>query len=256
MTRGKIIFIQNDLQVYFTCEFNGDMHPDMHGEDILDSFQNGVFETYQGYKAFVEKFNRKFFCYEDELIKDAIRYSDQIIDITNNWTDYLYIINESSSEWNIVTKEKRITLPSRSLGIAHYQKIIDTLVRDNRGYLKKSDVLSQEEFVNIINRLREASDLQEQVNRIFRNSRENLENDFGNAAALQISHESTVVFLLKKVLCDKYDYIEYFIYELDYGRKYESGMITDENGQAIDIYTPELLYDFILDSGITCQEEV
>lgn len=172
------------------------MHPDMHGKDILDSFQEGVFENYQGYEAFVRKFNRKFFGYKDELMKDA------------------------------------------------------------RGYLKKSDVLSQEEFVDIIDRLREASDLQEQVNRIFRNSRENLENDFGNAAALQISHESTVVFLLKKVLCDKYDYIEYFIYELDYGRKYESGMITDENGQDIDIHTPELLYDFILDSGIIYQEEV
>jgi len=256
MTRGKIFFIQNDLQVYATCEFNGDMHPDMHGKDILDSFQNGVFETYQGYEAFVGKFNRKFFGYEDELMKDARGYIDRIIDITNNWTDYLYIINGSSSKWNIVTKENKITLPPRSLGIAHYQKIIDILVRDNRGYLKKSDVLSQEEFVDIINRLREASDLQEQVNRIFRNSRENLENDFGNAAALQISHESTVVFLLKKVLCDKYDHIEYFIYELDYGRKYESGMITDENGQDIDIHTPELLYDFILDSGITYQEEV
>ena len=253
MTRGKIFFIQNDLQVYATCEFNGDMHPDMHGEDILDSFQNGVFETYQGYEAFVGKFNRTFFGYEDELIKDAIGYSDRIIDITNNWTDYLYIINQSSSKWNIVTKVNKITLPPRSLGIAHYQKIIDIPVRDNRGYLKKLDVLSQEEFVDIINRLREASDLQEQVNKIFRNSREN---DFYNAAALQISHESTVVFLLKKVLCDKYDYIEYFIYELDYGRKYESGMITDENGQDIDIHTPELLYDFILDNGITCQEEV
>lgn len=256
MTRGKIFFIQNDWQVYATCEFNGDMHPDMHGEDILDSFQNGVFETYHGHEAFVGKFNRKFFGYEDELIKDAIGYSDRIIDITNNWTDYLYIINESSSNWNIVTEENKITLPPRSLGIAHYQKIIDISVRDNRGYLKKLDVLSQEEFVDIIDRLREASDLQEQVNRIFRNSRENLENDFCNAAALQISHESTVVYLLKKVLCDKYDYIEYFIYELDYGRKYEFGMITDENGQDIDIHTPELLYDFILDNGITCQEEV
>ncbi len=256
MTRGKIFFIQNDLQVYATCEFNGDMHPDMHGEDILDSFQNGVFETYQGYEAFVGKFNRKFFGYEDELIKDAIGYSDRIIDITNNWTDYLYIINESSFNWNIVTKENKITLPPHSLGIAHYQKIIDIPVRDNRGYLKKLDVLSQEEFVDIINRLREASDLQEQVNKIFRNSRENLENDFCNAAALQISHESTVVFLLKKVLCDKYDYIEYFIYELDYGRKYESGMITDENGQDIDIHTPELLYDFISNSGVTYRKEV
>ena len=98
--------------------------------------------------------------------------------------------------------------------------------------------------------------MQEQVDKLFRNSRENSENDFSNAAALQISHESTVVFLLKKMLHDKYDYIECFIYELDYGRKYELGMITDENGQDIDIHTPDLLYDFISKNGVIYQKEV
>ena len=61
----------------------------------------------------------------------------------------------------------------------------------------------------------------------------------------EISHESTVVFLLKKMMYDKYDYIEYFIYELDYGREYEIGMVEDEHGQDIDIHTSDLLYDFL-----------
>ena len=34
MTRGKIIYINIDSQVYVSCEFNGDMHPHRHGEDI------------------------------------------------------------------------------------------------------------------------------------------------------------------------------------------------------------------------------
>ena len=55
---------------------------------------------------------------------------------------------------------------------------------------------------------------------------------------------------------DQYEYIDYFIYELDYGRKYEAGMITDENGQDIDLHTPELLYDFISNNGVICQKEV
>ena len=29
------------------------------------------------------------------------------IDVTKNWTDYLYIINESSDEWSIKTKKNR-----------------------------------------------------------------------------------------------------------------------------------------------------
>lgn len=94
------------------------------------------------------------------------------------------------------------------------------------------------------------------LDKLFRNSRENIENDFCNAAALQISHESSVVFLLKRIMHDQYEYIDYFIYGLDYGRKYEAGMITDENGQDIDIHTPELLYDFISNDGVTRQKEV
>ena len=65
-----------------------------------------------------------------------------------------------------------------------------------------------------------------------------------------------LLFLLKKMMHDKYDYIEYFIYELDYGRKYEAGMITDESGQDIDIHTSELLYDFISNNGVICGREV
>lgn len=73
---------------------------------------------------------------------------------------------------------------------------------------------------------------------------------------MQISHESAVVFLLKRIMHDQYEYIDYFIYELDYGRKYEAGMITDENDQDIDIHTPGLLYDFLLNNGVLCQKEV
>ena len=143
-----------------------------------------------------------------------------------------------------------------SLAIIHYQTVSDTVIRKNEENLVRASILSEQEFVDILNRLREASDLQEQVDKLFRNSRENIENDFCNAAALQISHESTVVFLLKKMLHDEYEYIDYFVYELDYGRKYEAGMITDENGQDIDIHTPELLYDFISNNGVICQKEV
>ena len=66
-----------------------------------------------------------------------------------------------------------------------------------------------------------------------------------NVAALQISHESTVVFLLRKLLKDAVENIDYFIYELDYGRKYEPGMITDKNGADNDFSTAEKLYDYM-----------
>ena len=83
------------------------------------------------------------------------------------------------------------------------------------------------------------------VDELFRNSRENVECDFCNGASLQISHESTVVFLLRKLLKDAVENIDYYIYELDYGRKYEPGMITDENGHDIDLSSAEKLYDYL-----------
>lgn len=125
-----------------------------------------------------------------------------------------------------------------SLAIIHYQTVSNTVIRKKEENLARTSILNGQE------------------DKLFRNSRENIENDFCNAAALQISHESSVVFLLKRIMCDQYEYIDYFIYELDYGRKYEAGMITDENGQDIDLHTPELLYDFISNNGVTCRKEM
>ncbi len=54
-----------------------------------------------------------------------------------------------------------------------------------------------------------------------------------------------MVFLLRKLLKDAVENIDYYIYELDYGRKYESGIITDENGHDIDFSSSEKLYDYL-----------
>ncbi len=80
---------------------------------------------------------------------------------------------------------------------------------------------------------------------LFRDSRDNLECDFCNGAGLQISHEGIVVKLLEKLMKDGVGNISYFIYELDYGREYQEGFVSDNNGN-IDISTPEKLYDFLM----------
>lgn len=104
--------------------------------------------------------------------------------------------------------------------------------------------LTEQEFVDIINRLKEATELVDKVDELFRNSRENLECDFCNGAGLQISHEGIVVNLLEKLMHDKGRDISYFIYELDYGKDYHEGCISDANGN-IDFSTPEKLYDYL-----------
>ena len=44
---------------------------------------------------------------------------------------------------------------------------------------------------------------------------------------------------------DQGEDISYFIYELDYGRDYEEGCITDQDGNNIDFSTAEKLYDYL-----------
>lgn len=58
--------------------------------------------------------------------------------------------------------------------------------KNERGY---EVPLTKQEFVDILNRLREATELVDKVEELFRDSRENLECDFCNGAGLQISHE-------------------------------------------------------------------
>ena len=112
----------------------------------------------------------------------------------------------------------------------------------------KKFLISREEFAKCIDRLREATDLVDKIDDIMRESRDNIENDFMNAASLQITHEQTVVNLLEKLTHDDeiYSDISYFIYELDYGRKYEPGMIKDNDGNELDFSNAGSLYDYLL----------
>lgn len=117
-------------------------------------------------------------------------------------------------------------------------------------FMQKNDCvrevpLTKQDFVEILDRLRKATELVDKVEELFRGNRENLECDFCNGAGLQISHEGIVVKLLEKLMQDSFGNISYFIYELDYGREYQEGCVSDKNGN-IDISTPEKLYDFLM----------
>lgn len=246
MTREKIIFIDRDGKVFSSVEFNGDMYPNGNADRILEIFGAGLFTNYNNYEDFVIRFNKSHYGYEEELIHRYFCNEERVIDVTENWTDYLYIINNSDCEWIIKDQNGASLLDKRTLGIVRFQqveKMIHRVLHENAKEF--STGISKEEFVEVLNRLRDSSDLVRKVNGLFRDSRDNVECDFCNGAALQISHESTVVFLLRKLLKDAFENIDYFIYELDYGRKYEPGMITDENGRDIDLSTAEKLYDYL-----------
>ena len=120
----------------------------------------------------------------------------------------------------------------------------------------KKFLISREEFVKCIDRLREATDLVDKIDDIMRESRDNIKNDFMNAASLQITHEQIVIDLLEKLTHDDeiYSDIGYFIYELDYGREYKPGMIKDNDGNELDFSTAGSLYDYLFKNYVESRD--
>ena len=107
-------------------------------------------------------------------------------------------------------------------------------------------MISKEKFVEIINRLKNYKELQDKIDELFKDNIDNRENDFINAASICIGHESVVVELLENMFDT--DMISYFIYELDYGKKYKAGCVLDENMNEIDLSTAEKMYDYLVKS--------
>lgn len=59
------------------------------------------------------------------------------------------------------------------------------------------------------------------------------------------SLDSDVVDLLALIMGDKDDWISYFVYELDFGRNYKDGMITNADGSIIKLATSRDLWTLL-----------
>lgn len=106
-------------------------------------------------------------------------------------------------------------------------------------------MISKEQFVEIIDRLRETNDFVNETNEKARKLKDAVESDFFATMSLTVSHESIVLQLLENIFNDA-DYISWWLYDLDYGRKYKEYCIQDVDGNAIDVSTAEKLYDFLI----------
>lgn len=105
-------------------------------------------------------------------------------------------------------------------------------------------MIDKKEFVDIINKLKEVNDFVDETNDRARKLNDATISDFFNAISLSISHENIVVKLLEKMFNDN-DIISWWLYELDYGRRYRKGCFQDGKGKNINISTPEKLYDYL-----------
>lgn len=123
MTRFQIVAIFND-KILSAGEFNGDGYFEGgFGEDVCKAF--ATMRTEEQYREFAYKMNRDHFGYEEDIIYEKEYEEDgPSIDIFNFkeiqerrkyydiwFSDYLYIINLSDEDRNVVSEEgKKITI--------------------------------------------------------------------------------------------------------------------------------------------------
>jgi len=104
--------------------------------------------------------------------------------------------------------------------------------------------MTKEKFVEIINEIKKLHEYEDALYALNYNSGFDSELRFPTL-------EDTVISLLEEVMhCPVDEYIgsdiSYFIYDLDFGKDWEPGMIIDKDGNSIDHSTTEKLYDYIV----------
>lgn len=101
-------------------------------------------------------------------------------------------------------------------------------------------MISKEEFIKAINDVEDTCRYQEGLNNYFRKNNV-------DGYIFQPDCTSTVISLLHTIfgIKDKDEWIDYFCFELDFGKKWKDGMIVDDCGKEIVLKTSEDLYELL-----------
>lgn len=105
----------------------------------------------------------------------------------------------------------------------------------------QNNVFTLEEFQSVMDEWYRVRQYQEEMNTLLRKHGDGFLCMPDGSLALQKT--------LEKMFCDdKEDMsnIEYFVYELDFGKKYQDGMIKDREGNYIKMATVANLYDVLM----------
>lgn len=101
--------------------------------------------------------------------------------------------------------------------------------------------MKKEQFVKIIDEIKE-------YKRKLNNIQTVLEENCEDSVFWPPSLEDTLIDTLSIIFDDGYDDIGYFIYELEFGKHWEPGTVTTDNGEDIKMQTAEDLYDYLVNN--------
>jgi hypothetical protein len=97
-------------------------------------------------------------------------------------------------------------------------------------------MISYEKFSNYLAKLQKDYEYMDKVTDIL--NTDMFYDNLGNSIDVAVD-------LLRTVMHDTGDWIGYWIYELDFGRKYKSGDVIDVNGVSVPFYSARELYDYL-----------
>ena len=104
-----------------------------------------------------------------------------------------------------------------------------------------SNILGKSDFVEIINDVKKVTKYQEGLNSYFQKSGV-------DGYIFQPDCIDTALRLLHVMFgeADRDNWIEYFCYELNFGKKWAEGCVTRKDGTDIKLETPEDLYNYLI----------
>ena len=108
--------------------------------------------------------------------------------------------------------------------------------------------MSKESFYKVIDDYKTMFDFTDEMNELF----DKYKTD-GNIYPPMCT--KTVTDLLEFIFNDKNQWINYWIWELEFGKRYEDGKIKDENGEDIPLRSVEDLYDLLIRNMKESKEE-
>lgn len=242
MTRGIIVYIGRDGGFCVSTEFNGDMHSYSNGTEIIEKYKERKLITKSDYVRFVTAFDRRHYQY-GEVGYEIIHYGetvDDTVNLTRLYPDYFYIINHSGKKIHFICKSNTFELEDHTMTVTYFDKIEQVVKMDPAPACK----LSKERFVEILDTLKAARDFTDGYGKLLSSYRNKFGLDFMDSAGIAISHDELVIELLQTILDDTGELIDYFVYEMEFGRRTDIAIFLD-NDREVHIGSAEELYDYL-----------
>lgn len=103
----------------------------------------------------------------------------------------------------------------------------------------KNEVFSKEKFVKVMTEYKKLNDLYNKIDKAAKR--------LIFFKIYPIEHEELILEVLKEAFNDESDWIGYFIFELDFGKKWTKDSVSD-NGKIVVLKTFKDLYDLLVGS--------